>query len=79
MALTEGVGKSYVSLIGNEERMVTSLGIYQMIISICTFFASLIAGILLNYFNVQTPFIFGSLMALISFFIYYFGGKDKNC
>jgi len=37
MALTEGVGKAYVSLIGDKERMATSLGIYQTATGICTF------------------------------------------
>jgi MFS family permease len=70
MALTEGVGKAYVSLIGDKERMATSLGIYQTAIGICTFFASLIAGLLWTYIDVRLPFIFGSIMAIISAFLF---------
>jgi len=78
MALTEGVGKAYVSLIGDKERMATSLGIYQTAIGICTFFASLIAGLLWTYIDVRLPFIFGSIMAIISAFLFVVL-KNKTC
>jgi len=78
MALTEGIGKAYVSLIGEKERMATSLGVYQMATGICTFFASLIAGLLWTYINASAPFIFGSVMAIIAGFLFLvLGKKDK--
>jgi len=70
MALTEGVGKAYISQIGDKERLATSFGIYQTSIGICTFFASLIAGILWSKINPSAPFFFGSTLALISGFIF---------
>ena len=66
MALTEGVGKAYVSLIGEKEMMATSLGVYQMAVGISTFFASLIAGLLWTYVDSRMPFIFGGIMAAIA-------------
>jgi MFS family permease len=72
MALTEGVGKAYISQIGEKERLATSFGIYQTAIGICTFFASLIAGILWSKINPSAPFIFGSILALIAGFIFLF-------
>jgi len=77
MALTEGVGKAYVSLIGEKERMATSLGVYQMATGICTFFASLIAGLLWTYVNASAPFIFGSIMAIVAGFLFIVLGKKK--
>jgi len=75
MALTEGVGKAYVSLIGDQEKMATSLGIYQTATGICTFFASLIAGILWTNLGASAPFIFGSLMALIAAILFIILGR----
>jgi len=78
MALTEGVGKAYVSLISDKNRMATFLGIYQMVLGICTFFASLFAGLLWTYYSVQAPFIFGSIMAIIATFLFIVLGKNKS-
>ncbi len=66
MALTEGVGKAYISHLVPQEKVGTAFGIYQTTIGLCTFFASLIAGLLWTYMGVRSPFIFGSLMALIA-------------
>jgi len=75
MALTDGVSKAYVSLIGDQEKMATSLGIYQTATGICTFFASLIAGILWTNLGASAPFIFGSLMALIAAILFIILGR----
>jgi len=70
MALTEGVGKAYISNLVPQEKTGTAFGIYQTTIGLCTFFASLIAGLLWTYIGVSAPFIFGSLMAVISAFLF---------
>ena len=75
MALTEGVGKAYISNLVPQERVGTAFGVYQTTIGLCTFFASLIAGLLWTYIDVSTPFIFGSIMALISAFLFIVLGK----
>jgi len=66
MALTEGVGKAYISNLVAIEKTGTAFGVYQTTIGLCTFFASLIAGLLWTYIGVSAPFIFGSLIAGIS-------------
>ena len=66
MALTEGVGKAYISNLVPQEKSGTAFGVYHTIIGLTTFFASLIAGLLWTYIGVSAPFIFGSIMALIS-------------
>lgn len=66
MALTEGVGKAYISNLVTPEKTGTAFGVYQTTIGLCTFFASLIAGLLWTYIDVSAPFIFGSIMAVIS-------------
>ena len=66
MALTEGIGKAYISNLVPQEKVGTAFGIYQTTIGLCTFFSSLIAGLLWTYIGVSAPFIFGSVMAIIS-------------
>ena len=66
MALTEGIGKAYISNLVPQEKAGTAFGVYQTTIGLCTFFASLIAGLLWTYIGVSAPFIFGSVMAVIS-------------
>jgi len=75
MALTEGVGKAYISNLVPQEKIGTAFGVYQTAIGLCTFFASLIAGLLWTFIDVSTPFIFGSMMALISAFLFIVLGK----
>ena len=70
MALTEGVGKAYISNLVPKEKSGTAFGVYQTTIGLCTFFASLIAGLLWTYIGVSAPFIFGSVMAVISAFLF---------
>ncbi len=70
MALTEGVGKAYISNLVPPEKTGTAFGVYHTIIGITTFFASLFAGLLWTYIGVSAPFIFGSIMAVISAFLF---------
>ena len=66
MALTEGIGKAYISNLVPPEKTGTAFGIYQTAIGICTFFASLIAGLLWDKVSVSAPFILGSAAAIVS-------------
>jgi len=70
MALTEGVGKAYISNLVPVKKSGTAFGVYQTTIGLCTFFASLVAGLLWTYIGVSAPFIFGSVMAIISAFLF---------
>jgi MFS family permease len=70
MALTDGVGKAYISNLVPQEKIGTAFGIYQTTIGITTLFASLLAGLLWTYIGVGAPFIFGSIMAIISAFLF---------
>jgi MFS family permease len=78
MALTDGVGRAYISNLIPQEKAGTAFGIYQTTIGITTLFASLIAGLLWTYIDVRMPFIFGSIMAIISAFLFVVLGKDKT-
>ncbi|MBU1177485.1 MAG: MFS transporter [Patescibacteria group bacterium] len=70
MALTERVGKAYISNLVPQEKTGTAFGVYQTTIGLYIFFASLIAGLLWTYIGVSVPFIFGSIMAVISAFLF---------
>ena len=79
MALTEGVGKAYISNLVPQEKSGTAFGVYHTIIGLTTFFSSLIAGLLWTYIGVSAPFIFGSIMAVISAFLFVvLEKKDKT-
>jgi len=66
MALTEGIGKAYISNLVPQEKTGTAFGIYQTIIGFSTFFSSFIGGLLWDNLGVTAPFIYGSIMALIA-------------
>ena len=70
MALTEGVGKAYVSNLVPVEKTGTSFGIYQTMIGLSTFFSSFISGLLWDKVSVSAPFIYGSIMALLAAFLF---------
>ena len=78
MALTEGVGKAYISLLVPQEKSGTAFGIYQTSIGICSFFSSLIAGVMWNYINVRIPFYFGSITALVAAILFIVLGRKIN-
>ncbi len=66
MALTEGVARSYIAGMVRSEITGTAFGVYQMVLGVCTFFASLIAGLLWERVAVGAPFIFGAVMAVLA-------------
>jgi MFS family permease len=79
MALTEGVGKAYISNLVPQEKTGTAFGVYHTVIGLTTFFASLIAGLLWTYISVSAPFIFGSITAVISAFLFIVLEKKIKC
>ena len=70
MALTEGIGKAYISLLVRKDFTGTAYGIYQTLIGVITFLSSLIAGFLWKYIGPGVPFIFGGFTALAAFVIF---------
>jgi MFS family permease len=77
MALTDSVGRAYVSHLVPLEESGTAFGLYQTTNGLCLLFASLIAGFLWTYINVRAPFIFGSILAVISAFLFFFWERKK--
>jgi len=81
MALTEGVGKAYISLLVREDFTGTTYGIYQALMGLITFLSSLTAGFLWKYVTPGAPFIFGAIMAIAAFIIFYASMRrmDRTC
>jgi MFS family permease len=77
MAVTEGVGKAYISNLVALEKSGTAFGIYQTLVGFGAFFASLIAGLLWTYVGVSAPFIFGSITAITSAILFIVLGKIR--
>ena len=78
MAITEGVGKAYISQIGEKESLAASFGVYQTMVGICTFFASLIAGFLWSKIGSSSPFIFGAILATVAGVIFLLFSKNYD-
>jgi len=70
MALTEGIGKAYISHLTDKDYTGTTYGVYQTLIGVMTFFSSLIAGFLWKYISPSAPFIFGGITAIMAFIIF---------
>lgn len=71
IAMTDGVGKAYITDVVSGHRRGTAIGAYYCITGLCAFFASLIAGLLWTYVGVNAPFIYGSIASLASAIIMY--------
>jgi len=78
MAISEGISKAYITQIASPEVIATSFGAYQTIIGVCTFFSSLIAGLLWTNVNPSAPFIFGSILAITAGTIFIFLGRNNR-
>ena len=70
MALTEGIGKAYISHLTDKDYTGATYGVYQTLIGVMTFFSSLIAGFLWKCISPGAPFIFGGIMAMVAFIIF---------
>lgn len=66
MAMTDGVGRAFVSDMVDERLRGTALGLYHCTIGFFSFFASLIAGLLWTHIGASAPFIYGAITATAS-------------
>ena len=66
MAMTDGVGKAYISDMVDSGSRATAIGLYYCVTGILTLFASLIAGLLWTYVAKEAPFVYGAIAAGIS-------------
>ena len=64
MALTDGVGKAFVSDMVAEDHRATALGLYHLTLGVFAFSASLIAGILWTRVGAAAPFVYGAVTAI---------------
>lgn len=83
-AMTDGVQKAFISDIIGKNKKGTGLGIYNMLIGITLFPASLVAGILYDRVNSKIPFYFGAATAIVSailltVYLITFDRKKINC
>lgn len=78
MALTEGIGKAYLSRVVDRAHMGTMYGLYQTLTGIMTFFSSLIAGIMWDRLGPQYSFIFGSATGMAAFLIFWLFSGRRN-
>jgi MFS family permease len=66
MAMTDGVGKAFITDNVDKELRGTALGLYYCLTGLAAFAASLIAGLLWTYAGAWAPFIYGGIAAVLS-------------
>lgn len=66
IAMTEGVSKAFIADLVPADKRATAIGLYYTLIGLVTFLASFVAGLLWTHVGVWAPFLYGSLMALLS-------------
>ncbi|MFA6001281.1 MAG: MFS transporter [Thermoleophilia bacterium] len=69
MAMTEGVGKAFVSDMAPPKAVGTALGTYYTLTGVLTFFSSLIAGLLWDAAGPRVPFFFGAGSGLLAMLV----------
>ncbi|HOP32114.1 MAG TPA: MFS transporter [Candidatus Hydrothermia bacterium] len=80
-ALTEGVLRAFVADLSKKETRGFAFGVYHMIVGLCLFPASFIAGLLWDKVSPSAPFILGSITSITSFIffaIFFGGGYEKE-
>ena len=77
-AATEGVIKAWITNLAHEKNTATAIGFYTSCESICTLFASIIAGGLWTYFGSTSTFIVTSLVAILSSFYFLLRIRSEN-
>ena len=63
MAMTDGVGKAYISDMVPAGSRATAIGLYYCVTGILTLFASIAAGLLWTLVGKQAPFVYGAVAA----------------
>ncbi len=77
MAMTEGVGKAYVTDLSPARARGTALGAYQTVTGIVAFFSSLIAGLLWDLVSPRAPFLFGAAAGLTAALVLAAAVRDR--
>lgn len=77
-AMIAGVERAFVAEISPKELKGTMLGLHSTLVGIALLPASVIAGLLWNNLDYRAPFVFGSLLSLISAMILLFFMKKRE-
>ena len=77
-AMVAGVERAFISEIAPSELRGTMLGLHSTLAGVALLPASVIAGLLWSAVGSYAPFLFGSLLSVISALILAFGLKGKT-
>lgn len=75
IAATDGVSKAYLGEFIKEKQAGSIFGLYQMLTSLATFFASWFAGFLWTKFTPSSTFYYGALMSALAFLTFIIGKR----
>lgn len=66
MAMSEGIGKAYISDLVPANTRATALGFFYTTTGVTTFLSSFIAGLLWQYAGAPAPFYFGAVLSVMA-------------
>jgi membrane protein insertase Oxa1/YidC/SpoIIIJ len=75
MAMSEGVGKAYISNLVVQEHRAMAIGLFYTVTGVVTFFSSMIAGLLWQSLGASSPFYFGGLLAVVAGVVFFFSSR----
>ena len=64
MAMSEGIGKAYITGLVSAGVRATALGLFYTVTGVASFLASFLAGLLWTYAGAAVPFYFGAFCSL---------------
>lgn len=77
-AATEGVIKAWITNLAGNKNTATAVGFYTSCESICTLLASIIAGVVWNYFGSEFTFIIPAITTIVVIIILLFFTKNSR-
>ena len=77
-AATEGISKAWISNISDKKDTATAIGTYSGFQSICTLFASSLAGLIWYQFGANATFIITAVVTILVIMYFSFFIKDKT-
>jgi len=77
-AATDGIVKAWITNMAHETNTATAVGFYTSCESICTLLASLVAGLVWNYYGSFYTFLIPAIIAVIVFFYFAFSSINSE-
>lgn len=78
MAMSDGVGKAYITTIVPANQRGMAIGLFHAVTGLIALLSSLLAGMLWQYVDVSAPFLVGSCFALLAAIMFHAVSGEKS-